>query len=303
MCATFAVHSFAQGLFRVLGLSGNTYKTEVHIPIQQIRYQSGYAVPVIITYEKTAINKLPLIDSLLIYSLYSAPTSAIPLIKLKPCVKFLNTDGSTFTPSASQPAPPGGAILVKCSCDDPGVIKSSEYLFVPEGSKMPNFSQLLAHQWFVSGPFSALFKYRPTVSARDDAPEIKGAYQPTGFSIGIITGTKHSLVSLPNGGAYKIPVTLQLPLFMFGVNNTDVQLRVRDSITNRYKAKLAAKENRVVFTFATGVGVQVGSFGVMALAGWDNLLGVGKEDWPYQHHVWYGFSVGVSLDKLVGLSK
>lgn len=311
-----------------LGLTGSTYKTEVPIAVEQIRFQQGSGTIEVMNYTAAAPggalvpttpgNPVPpagaavmpphvtmpqvVLEENLVYSLYNDPGTGAPLLAIKPCVHFTNPAGG----SALQPGtqfPVGGAHIATCGCG--GAIQSREYLFAPAGGKMPNFSQILRHEWFVTGPFSAVVKYRPTIKAMDDLPSLAETWT-TGFSLAVVTGVKHSFNLAGKyskyGRGYKFPISYQFPVLMLGVNTVDVQRRFDADSNGRFDS-YQAKESRLAFTIGTGIGLQVWKFAVFPLVGWDFLLGTEKDTWPYQGKVWLGGSIGVSLDKLVGLAK
>jgi hypothetical protein len=294
----------SQALVRWLGLSGSTYKTEVVIPIQQVRYQGKDLHSRTQTYVQKADGThswSPLIrlDKGLVYSIFTEPKTGVPLIKVKPLVRFELPDGSTFKPTDNEPFPAGDA-TIKIADSQKEALLSRDYLFVPEGGKMPNFSQVLKHEWFVGGPFAAMVRRRSKVDAVDDLPEIKADFT-SGVSLGIVTGTRHGLGGR-HGRYYKLPVMIQFPLFMFGANTVEVKRMIDSNMDGRLDSH-SEKESRVSATFATGIGLQIDKVAIMPLAGWDYLLGSNSRSWAHQGKLWFGVSAGVSLDKLIGLGK
>lgn len=206
-------------------------------------------------------------------------------------------------PTIPDVDPNSPAILSASDIEDGRyIIPSDSYLFVPDGNKMPTFSQLLIHQAFVSGPFSLLFKWRGAIPANGKLPRLDGVAASTGLSFGMVVGTKHGFTKLRRGNSFKNPTIIQWPLFMVGFNSTDVSLKADTNGDGQYES-YKPKDTRVVFSEATGLGLQFQSISVMGLIGQDILLGADRLLWPYHRKIWYGLSFGVSLDKLVGISK
>jgi hypothetical protein len=265
----------------------------------------------------------------LVYSIYTDPFTGETLIVLRPRVKFQKSDGTLFNPNLGTnlpvpvdvsvtmvPAPPLPApptrlvdqsatkvIAATDSDSDSNIIQWKDYVFVPDGGKMPNFGQIMKHQWFVAGPLSVLVKHEPEIKAKGSLPELQGDWS-SGLSFGLVTGTMHTIgvKSSDHGNLFRTSMSYSLPLFMFGVNTTPVNIAKDSTGGNGAPNKYVSDGTKVAFNFGIGAGFQISSFAITGIVGQDFLLDSDAKVWPYQHKWWYGFTVGISLNKLLGIS-
>ena len=136
----------------------------------------------------------------------------------------------------------------------------------------------------------------PAIPANTPAPNL---------SLGIVLATKHTLWVDRNGFGeiYKHPFFIDFPLFMFGGSSVSANLAKDTSKTNSgvLNSYTTTATTEFSLTYATGVGFQYNQIAIMLLVGRDNILGSDGRLWPYQNKWWYGASIGISLDKLLGI--
>lgn len=270
----------------------------------------------------------PFISPYIVYSIYTDPFTGEKLISIRPEVGFQNIKTKLFWDTHKKfPVPLDTAIqstadkasqvtnIVDNNASAIVVVDTglpndttqqyaldwNKYLFVPDGGKIPNFGQVMESEWFFSGPLSLLVKYRPGIAAKGKLPALSST-STAGASFAIVTGSKHTLDfdKAKRGHLYKTPFSYAFPLFMLGATSTPVTI-ANDS-TGRAATKYISDGNGVAFNAGTGIGIQVSAFAINFFAGEDFLIGSDARHWPYEKKIWYGGAIGVSLDKLLGIS-